>query len=683
MRAFANSKSNVESKQKANKFYVTTAIDYTNSSPHIGHAYQKIAADVLARWHRSLGEKTYFLTGTDEHGLKILRAAEAAGKSPKEFVDALAQEFKDAWAALNINYNRFIRTTDADHQKIVQKFIKRISHDIYKGIYKGNYCVGCEKYLSDNEIVEGKCIIHQKPVEFLEEETYFFKLSKYAAPLLDHYKANPNFVKPAGLEEVRQRILREGLKDLAITRTKFSWGVPFPFDKKHICYVWFEALLNYITALGWPSGTKYKRFWPADFHLLGKDNVWFHAVIWPAMLLAADLPLPKTIAVNGWITINGQKISKSLGNVIDPKYLVKKYGADAIRYYLLREVSYGEDLDFSELGLINRYNTELADELGNFVSRVLTLIEKFCGNKVPKAKKQKKEDIELIWQSEDTIRHVSEYMQNLGFHKALERIWTLIHIGNKYIDDEKPWELARTDDVKKRAHLNTVLYNLCESLRIITALIAPFLPQTAKKIATQLGLEDIPKLKGLKWGQLKPNTQIAKGEILFEKIDAEKVGVVEPFEKLDLRVAQVIDVEEIPETEKLYKLKLNVGRLGYRQIVAGIKGHYTPKELKGKRIVIVANLKPAKIKGTISQGMLLAAEDKAGNIGILTVDETEPGADVFILGIDKKPVENLDLDEFVKITLTTKANSVYYKDKFLQTYKEKVKVERIKEGLVR
>jgi len=674
VRTFAKSKS------KSSKFYVTTAIDYTNSSPHLGHAYQKIAADVLARWHRSLGDKTFFLTGTDEHGLKILRAAEAAKKTPQEFVDELSEEFKNAWDALNLKYDRFIRTTDKDHEKIVQKFIKHIQKDIYKGVYKGNYCVGCEAYISDDDIIGGKCKIHHKPVEFIEEETYFFKMSKYAAPLLEHYKKHPDFIKPYGrLEEVKQRILRENLRDLAITRTKFQWGVPFPLDKKHVCYVWFEALLNYITALGWPTGAKFKKFWPADFHLLGKDNTWFHAVIWPAMLMSAGIKLPKTIAVNGWITISGQKISKSLGNVIDPKYLAKKYGADAVRYYLLREAPFGEDLDFTEANLIIRHNAELADELGNLVSRVLTLIEKFSNNKVPKAKKQKSEDVELIAQADDTLRHTTELISELEFHRALEKIFAYVKLANKYVADEKPWELAKQNS----PHLNTVLYNLSEALRVITALIAPFLPDTADKITKQLGLKDVPQLKKLEWGKLKVGTEIKKGDILFEKVDAEKIGVVEPFEKLDLRVAQVMAVEEIPSADNLYKLKLNVGKLGFKQIVAGLKRHYEPKELKNKKIVIVANLKPVKLRGVPSQGMLLAAEDRLKNVGILTVDESEPGDDVFIVGIDKKPVENLELDEFIKVTLTTKAGSVYYKDKFLQTYKEKVKVEKVKEGSIR
>ena len=660
-------------------FYVTTPVYYVNDVAHIGHAYTTIAGDILARWHRSLGYSVFFLTGTDEHGLKVQRAAEKAGKKPSTFVNEIVPKWQELFDTLKISYDHFIRTTDPLHQRIVQKFTKLVdaNGDIYKGTYKGNYCVECENYIGDDDVVDGKCKIHQRQVEFLEEESYFFKMSKYAGELLDKYKENPGSIKPASrLEEIRSRILREGLRDISITRTSFNWGVPFATDKKHVTYVWFDALTNYISALGWPSGAKYKKFWPASVHLIGKDILWFHTAIWHSMLQSVGAPFPKTVFAHGWWTVDGQKMSKSLGNVIDPKKMVERYGVDSFRYFLFREVPFGEDGDFSEVALIQRRNAELADELGNLVSRILTLIERFSGNKVPKAAKQKKDDIDIIWRAEDTVRHTAEHMQNLEFHKALEKIWSYISVANKYIEDEKPWELAK----KNSPHLNTVLYNLSESLRIITALIAPFLPDTAENITKQLGLKQVPQLKNLEWGNLKPGTVISKGDILFEKIDAEKIGVVEPFEKLDLRVAEVMDVEEVPEAEKLYKLKLNVGKLGFRQIVAGMKQHYKPTELKGKKIVIIANLKPAKLRGVVSQGMLLAAEDKAGNVGILSVDETEPGKDVFIVGMEKKPAANLDISEFIKITLETRGNSVYYKDKFLQTYKEKVHVEKAGEG---
>ncbi|MEM2954336.1 MAG: methionine--tRNA ligase [Candidatus Nanoarchaeia archaeon] len=660
--------------------YITTAIDYVNASPHIGHAYQKIAADVLARWLSSYGEKVYFQTGTDEHGLKILRSAQSVNKNPQDFVDEISKKFISAWASLNINYSKFFRTTDLNHKKAVQKFIKNINRDIYKGKYKGYYCVGCEAYLSEDDIVEGKCKIHQKPVEYLEEETYFFKLSKYAGKLLEFYKENPSFIKPINrLEEVRQRILREGLKDLSITRTKFSWGIPFPLEKDHVVYVWFDALLNYLTGCGWPKKS-YEKIWPPDYQFLGVDNLWFHAVIWPAMLFSLGLTPPKTLVINGWVTINGQKISKSLGNVIEPEYLVEKYGVDSVRYYFMRCVPYGEDLDFKEMDLAVRHNSELVHELGNLVSRILTLLEKFTDSRVPKAKKQKIEELELAWKAKETFRRANEKILNLEFHKALEEIWSFIHAVNKYIDTEKPWELVK----KNTSHLSTVLYNLTESLRIIAALIWPFMPKTAERLSTQLGLKKVPRLKNLSWGKFKANTKIIKGSHLFEEIDLEKSNLIEPFAALDLKVAEIKAVEDVPDTEKLYKLKLSLGKYGYREIVAGIKQHYKPEELIGKKIVIVANLKPAKIKTILSQGMLLACEEKSsGKIGVLTVTESEPGSDVFVMGIDKKPVEELDLDQFVKITLITKAGSVYYKNKPLQTYREKVKVENVSEGKIR
>ncbi|MGC8940451.1 MAG: methionine--tRNA ligase [Candidatus Nanoarchaeia archaeon] len=657
------------------KIYITTAIDYVNSLPHIGHAYQKIAADCHARWLKSLGEKVFFQTGTDEHGLKILRAAEAAGKEPQAFVDEISVKFENAWRALNIDFDQFYRTTCLKHKTGVQKFIKQISKDIYKGKYKGYYCVGCEAYLSDADIVEGMCKIHKKPVEYMEEEAYFFRLSKYAGQLLDFYKQNPDFIKPrAKIEEVRQKILREGLKDLSITRSRFKWGIPFPLEQEFVCYVWFDALLNYLTGTGWPSKS-YTKIWPPDYQYFGADNLWFHAVIWPAMLMSAGLPLPKQLVVNGWIMVEGQKISKSLGNVIDPNFLVQKFGADSVRYCLLRSAPFGEDLDFKFSDILTRHNSELVDGLGNLVARVLTLLEKFSAKKIPKPKRYKLEEIEVAVEGERTLKKAKEAMQNLDFHKALEAIWAYVHTLNKYIDTEKPWELAKENS----PHLPTVLYNLAEGLRFVTALIWPFMPETATKLAAQLGQSKIPLLKNLCWGKLKSGTEIIKGEHLFNKIS--QAELEDPFSALDLKVAEILEVNDIPETDRLYKLRISLGKFGEREIVAGIKRAYKQEELKGKKIIVVANLKPAKIRGVLSQGMLLACEDKnSGQLGILTVSQTDPGADVFVEGVEKKPVQELSLDDFVKITLETKAGSVYYKNKPLQTYKEKIKIEKVSEG---
>jgi len=657
------------------KIYITTAIDYVNAEPHIGHAYQKIAADVHARWLKSNGQKVFFQTGTDEHGLKVLRSAQAAGKDPQAFVDEIAKKFESAWRTLNIEFDQFYRTTNPKHKAAVQKFIQKVSKDIYKGKYKGYYCVGCEAYLSEDDIVEGKCKIHQRPVEYSEEETYFFRLSKYAGQLLEFYKQNPDFIFPKSkIEEVRQRILREGLRDLAITRSKFQWGIPFPFEKELVCYVWFDALLNYLTGVGWPAKS-FAKYWPPDYQYFGGDNLWFHAVIWPAMLMAAGLPLPKHLVVNGWIMVESQKISKSLGNVISPDFLVEKFGADSVRYYFMRSAPFGEDLNFKFADIVTRHNAELVDGLGNLVARTLTLIEKFSGGLVPKPKKYKIEEVEVAREGESTLRKVTEHIEGLEFHKALEKIWAYIHFLNKYIDSEKPWELAKQNS----PHLQTVLYNLAEGLRFVTALIWPFMPETATRLAIQLGQKEVPKLKKLKWGQTKPGTKVLAGEHLFKKVELSSLS--DPFSAADLKIAEIKSVEDVPETEKLYKLKISLGKYGEREIIAGIKRAYRPEDLRGKKIVVVANLKPAKIKGILSSGMLLACEDKkSNNLGLLTVEQTEAGADVFVEGIEKKPVPELDIGDFIKITLQTKAGSVYYKDKPLQTYKEKIKIEKVNEG---
>ncbi len=466
------------------KFYVTTAIDYVNAEPHIGHAYQKIIADVLSRWHKLKGKKVWFLTGTDEHGQKLSRTAGEKGLTEKEFVDKMAKKFKQAWDKLDVEYDRFIRTTDKDHEKLVQEFVKKIEKDIYKGTYEGLYCFGCERYYTEKDLKDGKCPFHpDKKVEKVKEETYYFKLSKYQKQLLELYESK--FVLPEERRnEIRNRV-KEGLQDLSITRTNFSWGIPFPIDKKHVVYVWFDALLNYV------SGAN--GFWPADIHLLGKDNGWFHAVIWPAMLLSAGYKLPKTVFIHGFLTFNGQKISKSLGNVISPNYLVDKYSVDSIRYFICRNFVFGEDGDFSEKVLIGRHNNELANKLGNLVSRVTALAEKLgiqkCENKL--LKKLKLEEIE-------------NYVDNYEFDKALNEVFSFVDICNNYVQEKKPWE---SEDKR-------VLYELVDSIKAIGILLWPFIPETSEKIAKQLGFKIVFSeiKKPLKAGKIK------KGEILFNKI---------------------------------------------------------------------------------------------------------------------------------------------------------------------
>ena len=657
------------------KFYVTTPIYYANDSPHIGHVYSTIAADILNRWKKSQGYRTFFLTGTDEHGLKVQKAAEKAGKPIKEFVDEKAEDYRKLFENLNIKYDRFIRTTDLDHRKVAQAIVRKLhkSNDIYKGTYEGLYCVDCEAYYTEKDLVNGACPIHKKKVERVSEDTYFFNLSKYQDKLLKLYEQNPDLIKPeTRRNEVVSKVKSE-LRDLSITRTNFSWGIPYPFDNKHILYVWIDALTNYLTAIDYlKSKAKFKSYWPVAEHIIGKDILWFHTAIWHSILLSTGLK-PSKVFAHGWLTTKGTKISKSLGNVIDPNKLVNKYGSDALRYSLFREVAFGNDGEFSEKTLATRINNELANELGNLVSRTLTLAEKFSDSKIPKGRKNSP----LATSFKRTYREADLQINNYEFHHALETIWKFIADVNRYIDSQKPWDLAKDERNKKQ--LNDIIYQSCESLRAISALVEPFIPESSQKIVSQLGLKTIPTLAKYKWGQLKTGTRIQKGDILFEKIDFEKAGFEDPFEKLDLKVGEVWEVKPVEGADRLYQIKVHLGKFGHRQIVAGIREHYTIAQLKGKKVVVVANLKPVKLRGVMSQGMLLAAEDK-NNVGLLTVANSDLGDDVFIYGLEKKPVENLSIDEFIKITLKVKGGSVFYKDKPLQTGKEMVRVDKIKDA---
>jgi len=598
------------------RFYVTTAIDYVNAEPHIGHTYQKVIADVLARYHKINGEDVWSLTGTDEHGKKISLSAKRAGMDEKQFVDKMSDKFKEAWSKLNLKFDRFIRTTDPDHKQFVQEFVKKVNEngDIYKGQYEGFYCVGCEAYYTEKDLINGECPIHKRKVELLKEETYFFKLSKYQKPLLDLYKSHPEFILP---NERRNEIInrvKEGLQDLSITRTNFTWGIPFPLDKQHVIYVWFDALINYMTGAG-----NRREYWPADVHLLGKDNGWFHAVIWPAMLLSAGYKLPKTVFIHGFLTVEGQKISKSLGNVISPIYLTDKYSIDAIRYFLCRNFPFGQDGDFSEKALVDRNNNELANKFGNLVSRVTALayshgIEK-CENKLIKKLK---------------LEEVKKNMENFELDKALNHIFEFIDICNEYVQDKKPWE---TKDKK-------VLYELIDSIKAITILLYPFIPQACEIISKNIGfdltIKQIDKQIVL--------DKIAKSEVLFKKIEFKDSKVIttniKPIEikqqeakinkpqviekkmegianiiqfpewqKLDLRVGEIEEVDDIQGADKLYKLKVNIGKEN-RTICAGLKQFYSKDDLKGKRVIVFTNLAPRVMKGIESKGMLLAAVNK-------------------------------------------------------------------------
>lgn len=604
-----------KSKSKQEKFYVTTAIDYVNSEPHIGHAYQKIAADVLSRWHKLIGNDVLFVTGTDEHGKKVSDSASKAKMQPKQFVDEISQKFKDAWATLNINYDRFIRTTDEDHKKIVQNIIKKCDKagDIYKGTYEGFYCTNCEAYYTEKDLIDECCPIHKKKAEKMKEESYFFKLSKYQKFLLDLYKKSPEFTLP---KERRNEIInkvKEELRDFSITRTNFNWGIPFPLDQKHVIYVWFDALINYYSAT---QSNNWQKFWPANIHLLGKDNSWFHCVYWPAMLKSAGIELPKTVFVHGFLTFNGEKISKSLGNSISPTSLVNKYGADSIRYYCLRQVPFGEDGDFSEQALIERHNNELANKLGNLVSRVSALAEKYS---------LEKSKIKVL-DSKNTTKSVEKHMQNYEFDKALSEIFALIDKCNVYVQENKLWE---TKDKK-------ALYELSNAIKDIAILLSPFIPESSEKISKTFNF-------GISLNALKEPlkiSKISKAPILFNKIESNKEsnedkpltdnksnkenqkvnktqkieGIMTSIEfsewaKLDLRVGEIESAEEIEGADKLYKLSIDLGT-EKRTLVAGLKKYYSPEQLKNKRCIVFTNLAPRKMKGVESQGMILAAVSK-------------------------------------------------------------------------
>lgn len=491
------------------KFYVTTAIDYTNAKPHLGHAYEKIISDVLARWHRLKEEDVLFLLGTDEHGQKIERAATKAGKAPREFVDDLVKFFIDYYKKLEISNDDFIRTTEERHVKVAQQIFKKVfdKGDIYKGHYEGLYCISCEAFYTEKDAVDGNCPIHKTKLDVIKEESYFFKLNKYQQKIIDHIKNNKDFIFP---EERRNEILnrlKEPLKDLSVSRSSFKWGIPLPNDKKHVIYVWFDALLNYISAIDYPN-EKFKKYWPADIQNIGKDISWFHTVIWPAILFAADIELPKTILIHGFINMGGEKLSKARGIVVDPIELSEKYTADALRYFLMREIPLGEDGNFTEEALLNRYNSELADSLGNLVNRVLVLVEKNFEGMVPKSHGEDK----LSKIALNVCKAVDVSIEDLQFHNALNDIFYVVSESNKYINEKKPWE------IKDKTQLGGVLYELLETLRFIAILLQPFIPETSEKILDQLGLEKKFSFSDLKWGKLKPGTEIKRGKVLFEKI---------------------------------------------------------------------------------------------------------------------------------------------------------------------
>jgi methionyl-tRNA synthetase len=621
------------------KFYLTTPLYYTSGQPHIGHAYTSVLADTLARYKRLRGYDVCFLTGTDEHGLKVQKTAEAAGEDPQRFVDHLVDEFKALWKLLAVDYDVFIRTTAEQHKQAVARIFTRLYEqgDIYKSEYQGHYCTPCEAFWTDRQLKDGKCPDCGREVQWVTEESYFFRLSRYQDRLLRHIEEHPEFIQPASRRnEMVNNFLRSGLEDLCVSRTTFSWGVPVPFDPKHVAYVWIDALSGYISALGYTQtdDAQFQRYWPADVHLMGKEIVRFHSIIWPALLMALDLPLPKQVYGHGWWLFDSDKMSKSKGNVVDPVVLAERYGVDALRYYLLREISLGADGNFTNELFITRLNADLANDLGNLLSRTVSMIAQYFGGEIPAAAEPTEFDAALLELAGKTRAAVEAATDALQFNVALEAIMELIKRSNKYIDETTPWILARSTET--RGQLATVLYHLADVLRLSATLLQPFLPSTSLRIWEQLGLEaaDFAAWETAVPGLLPSGRRVRKGAPIFPRVDlAKELATLTPapktleppladeieidlFDQVDLRVVDVLAAERVPKTDKLLKLTVQMGPT-QRTIVAGIAASYAPEDLVGKQVVIVANLKPRKLRGIESQGMVLAAS--AGNrLAVLT-----------------------------------------------------------------